>query len=303
MKVVDLGAFEIELMGRLLRTAQIRREWDVDVDDPEAIVKSIRAGGIRADLFTFMQRLPHSEPRFPYRMELDNIAAIPISTYDEWWTNQVNRRVRLKVKKSIREGIRVVKIEFTDDFVRGIMDIYNESPVRQGRTFRHYGKSFKETKEANGTYLDRADIFGAFHGEELAGFLKIVYSKGFARTMGIMGKIAHRDKAPMNALIAKAVEACVQRGVPYLTYGRYLYGAKGSDSLADFKRYNGFLKYDLPRYYIPLSTRGRIALALNLHKGLKAVLPRWLITPLLKLRKGAVERLRGEQVESGQDPR
>jgi len=301
MRIIELGANTIELKGRFIKTAQIWREWDVDVDDPEAIVRAIADSGIRADLFTFAQRLPHTKPRFPYHMEMDNVAAIPISTYEEWWENQVNRRVRLKVRKSVREGVRIEKVEYDDDFVRGIMRIYNESPVRQGRAFRHFGKSFEETKEANGTYLDRADIFGAYYGEELIGFLKIVYGKEFARTMGIMGKIAHRDKAPMNALIAKAVETCVGKGVPYLTYGRYFYGHKGADSFSDFKRYNGFLKYDLPRYYVPLSALGRIALMLNLHKGLKAALPGWLIKPLLRLRKGAVEKLHGDRSKSGQE--
>lgn len=299
MQVVDFEPFQLEISGRLIRTARVMREWDVDVENPEAVMEAIRTQGLRVDLFAFMQRHPDSKPSFKYYMEWENIAAIPLSTYDEWWTNQVNRRVRLKVRKSVRSGILVKHVEYDDDIVRGIMEIYNESPVRQGRAFRHYHKSFDEVKEANGTYLDRADIFGAYLGKELVGFLKVVYTQGFARTMGIMGKISHRDKAPMNALIAKAVETCIQKGVPYLTYGRYVYGLKGSDSMTDFKRQNGFLKYNLPRYYIPLSMRGRAALALKFHKGLKPLIPRWVVKPLLKLRKGALERLYGEHTESG----
>ena len=40
------------------------------------------------------------------------------------------------------------RVPFTDDFVHGIMDIYDETPVRQGRSFWHYKKSFEggETK-------------------------------------------------------------------------------------------------------------------------------------------------------------
>jgi len=69
-----------------------------------------------------------------------------------------------------------------------------------------------------------------------------------------------------------------------LSYGRYNYGNKGDDSLSNFKRYNGFEKIQLPRYYVPISTFGRIALALGLHKRLPERLPPRLIQALVRLR-------------------
>jgi hypothetical protein len=80
--------------------------------------------------------------------------------------------------------------------------------------------------------------------------------------------IRHRDKAPTNALIAQAVRSCAERGIRYLCYGHFSYGRKERDSLSDFKESNGFQKIELPRYYVPLTMRGRIALRLGLHRDL-----------------------------------
>ena len=70
----------------------------------------------------------------------------------------------------------------------------------------------------------------------------------------------HRDKAPTNALIAKAVEVCAEKGISYLTYGKYHYGKKDAKSLSDFKMRHGFDKIDIPRYYVPLTLKAKFAL-------------------------------------------
>ena len=95
----------------------------------------------------------------------------------------------------------------------------------------------------------------------------------------IISKISHRDKGPNNALVAKAVEICAREGVPYLVYMNW-----GSGSLSEFKRRNGFQKVTLPRYYVPLTSRGRMALHLGLHKGFRRVIPEPLQSSLKRLR-------------------
>ena len=89
----------------------------------------------------------------------------------------------------------------------------------------------------------------------------------------------------MNALIAKAVDVCHKKKFPYLVYGKFVYGKKGEDKLTDFKRHNGFKKICLPRYYIPLTFKGKIALKLNLHHDIEKILPQKIIVRLLDLRK------------------
>jgi len=61
----------------------------------------------------------------------------------------------------------------------------------------------------------------------------------------------------------------MRRATHFLSLVRdFSYGKKQRDSLADFKRHNGFQKVDLPRYYVPLTAAGRIALRLGLQHGI-----------------------------------
>jgi len=76
------------------------------------------------------------------------------------------------------------------------------------------------------------------------------------------------------------VERCAQKGFPYLVYALWL-----DDSLGDFKRSNGFQRFDLPRYFMPLTKNGKLALKLGLHRGWKEAVPKQIRKPLKKLRR------------------
>ena len=112
----------------------------------------------------------------------------------------------------------------------------------------------------------------------------MVYVGSYAATMQVLSMIRHREKAPTNALIAKAVEVCCDRGLSHFVYANFAYGKKGDDSLSEFKRANGFLKIDIPKYFVPLTRKGRIALALGLHRGAASLLPRWLVVAIVSIR-------------------
>ena len=85
----------------------------------------------------------------------------------------------------------------------------------------------------------------------------------------------------MNALIAKAVEICELKGMSYLTYGEY---EGSSSSLGEFKRHNGFQQVLLPRYYIPLTLKGKIVLKLKLHHRFARMLPKPVFVQLRRVR-------------------
>jgi len=281
---MEINGKTILIEGKIPRIAKLdswfQQEWFEDVENPEVLIDALRKSKHHPDILTFWQRLPDTEPKYSYPMELDSIAALPIKSYSFWWEKQIERKARNKIRKAQKNGVIVKPATFDDSFVRGITSIFNETPIRQGRHYLHYGKDFETVKRQFSRFLFREEIFGAYLGEELVGFIMLAYAENYAYLGQIISKIAHRDLAPNNALLAKAVERCAEKGVPYLVYALWL-----DDSLGDFKRSNGFQKFDLPRYFVPLTGKGKLALKLGLHRGWKAALPNRLKTPLKKLRK------------------
>jgi hypothetical protein len=169
---------------------------------------------------------------------------------------------------------------FDDTFVRGMTSIFNETPIRQGRRFLHYGKDFETIKRQFSRFLFREEIFGAYLAEDLIGFIFLADAGRYAFLGQIISKIAYRDLAPNNALLAKAVERCAEKGFRYLVYALWL-----DDSLGDFKRSNGFQRFDVPRYFVPLTPIGKLALKVGLHRGWREAVPKQIGKPLKKLRK------------------
>src|SRR3989475_9828065 len=193
---------EILVEGRLLRIARLEADGYEFLEDPEPVVGGLRKSGTRIDLFTFMQKLSETSPKYRYPMEWDNLAALAVSTFDHWWTRQVNDKTRNMVRRAEKKGVTVRVVPFDDAFVQGISAIYNESPIRQGRSFWHYGKDLEVIRRENATFLDRSVFIGAFLRESMIGFAKLVSdeAQGQAGLMQILSMIQHRDKAPTNEI-------------------------------------------------------------------------------------------------------
>jgi hypothetical protein len=266
---------EIKVDPGVIRIARVAEGYE-SVDDPEALVSALRQSGLRIDLFTFIQSLHQTTPKHEcYATEMENLAALPVTTFDHWWTHQIKSAARNKVRKAEKAGVIVREVPFDDDLIHGISAINNETPIRQGRKFLHYGDDLETIARKNGSFLNRAVFLGVFFEESLIGYAKLVSDEthGQAGLMQITSMIRHRDKAPNNMLIAQAVRSCAERGIPYLWYANFSYGKKVRDGLSDFKEFNGFQRVDLPRYYIPLTMSGRVALNLHLHHGLRELIP------------------------------
>ena len=277
----------IIVTGGWLKLAAVRDEdWQEGevVLPPDQFLAYVRQHkDLGADIFTFSQKPSDPTPRFPFYYEWDSVAAIRTGSFEDWWTNRVSTDLRRDVRKAAKLGVVVRRVPFNDELVRGIMEIYDETPIRQGGPFWHYKKGFAAVKLANATYVEKSDFLGAFWGDELIGFVKIVYVDRLARLMQIISKDAHRDKRAANALIAKAVEVCEAKGCSHLTYGKYHY-AQGADSLTAFKHRNGFEEVLTPKYYVPLTTKGGLALRLRLHRGLRALLPESVLRSLKRVK-------------------
>jgi hypothetical protein len=292
----------IIVTGSWLKVARVEDEdWREGqlVRNPEQFATEIHEIFPAADVFTFCQKLPDAVPRYNYHLEWENLAVVHTRNSSEWW-GKLTQVTRKNVRRALRRGLVVRSVECDDTLIRGIHAIYNEVPVRDGRPFVHFGKDVATIKREVSTMPDRSEFLAAFHDGELIGFIKLIHMGRLSSILHIVSKRSHYDKRPSNALIARAVEACQERGVEYLIYGHYDYGSRSNSTLTEFKRRNGFERLVVPRYFVPLTPRGRIALRLKLHHGAH-LLPQWCIEPILRVRTQYYDRqLRRFLSEAGQ---
>ncbi len=200
-KAVSLDCAKIDgqtysVTRRFVRVISLEDDWYEDVVDPASVIATLNKSKIRADVFTFWQRLPEIEPRYQYHTEWESLAVLSIKSFDYWWSKQIKDKTRNMVRKAEKSGIEV-------------------------------------------------------------------------REASYESKVEHRNKAINNALIAHTIKKCETQQLPYLVYAYW-----NENSLSDFKRHCGFEQVKLPRYFIPLTVKGTLALSCGVHRDLKGALPR-----------------------------
>ena len=290
--MIEVAGKPIQVRGSVLRLARLDAEKFFFLDDPEPVIEGLRRSDERIDMFTFIQKVTERTPKYSYFMEWDNLAVLPVSTFNNWWEKQIGFKARNKAKQAEKRGVVTREVPFSEELVRGICDIYNETPIRQGRKFPHFGKDLRTVYQEEATYLDRSVFLGAYLDGKLIGFTKILWDsdRSQAGLLNIVSLIAQRDKVPNNALVAHAVKFCAEQKIPFLVYSNFAYGKRKSDSLSDFKERNGFERVDLPRYYVPITPIGWAAYRLGLHKKVAERIPERLILKLRELRSSWYKR-------------
>lgn len=278
----------IIVRGRWIKVGLVHDEdWlETELEDPELCAKMLKeqgCHGVLADILTFSQKLPAIIPKFNYPMEWDSVAAVRTTSFKDWW-EKLPQETRKNVRRSQKRGVVVSIKNFDDDLAREITSVNNDSPLRQQVPFWHYGKTVDQVRKDQSSFLDRSEFICAYYCRELIGFLKLVYRGEIASILQFLPKASHQDKRPANALIAKAIELCEAKGLLYLTYGNFIYGNKRDTSLLEFKIRNGFEEILVPRFYVPLTRKGALALELKLHRGLIGILPESAIRILLSAR-------------------
>jgi hypothetical protein len=272
---------EVLIRGKLFRTISLRNEGYEFIDQPEAFSNEVRRCGSCADLLTFTQSIGRPDPIYDYHRDWDQLAVLPITTYEEWWKRQINDKTRNMVRKAGKKGVVLMPFQLDEQAIRGIKAIYDESPIRQGKPFKHYGKDLQTLFREHATFIDRSEFIGAFLDEMLIGFVKLVHQAGWSSMMQIISLTSQRDKAPTNALIAKSVEICGGKGVPYLQYG--IWSRRG---IGEFKEHHCFRSFQVPRYYVPISSVGRVVLSLGMHKQIRSRIPDRYFDRLIEIRAG-----------------
>ena len=232
------------------------------------------------DLFTFVERkwcCPVAKPPENWLKAEDNIALIEIVPFEEW-RRKIGKKTRNMIRKAEKNNVKTDLIQPSDDLANGVWKIYNETPIRQGRAFSHYGLTLENVKNLVHKSQDSTFV-GAFLDEELVGFIQLVHGDNLTVMAQILSLQKFWDKAVNNALVAKAMEVCASKKVSWLMYGRI----GNHPSLDNFKESNGFSKCTLTRFYVPITSKGRIAVKMGFHRSAKDVLPEPLKGPLIPL--------------------
>ena len=274
---VDVNGKKVFATGKWLRTAKVRGEemMEDELENPEAYIAKLTSDAndaLKADIFTFTQKLPATRPKYSYPMEWESVAAIRFVSFKQWWEG-LPQETRKNVRRSQKRGVAVSIKKFDDDLIQGIREVNDESPLRQGMPNGYYGKSYDETKKLYGEFVGRCDFICAYFDDNLIGFLHLVYRGAVASILNLTTRPSHFDKRPANALVAKAVELCEAKGISYISYGLYNYGNKRDDPLRTFKIRTGFEEILMPRFFVPLSRWGELCMKAKLHRGHIGILP------------------------------
>ena len=89
-----------------------------------------------------------------------------------------------------------------------------------------------------------------------------------------------------------------------LLYERFVYDNNVGNSLTRFKQSNGFVRMDLPRYFVPLNRRGTMYLSLGLHRDQRERIPQRLRRRFLDIRgKVYARRMGGDRQRAEVDGR
>ncbi len=285
---LKINGHEITASGSWLKIARVRGEemLETELEDPELYRRALKDDAnqiLRSDIFSFMQKLPATEPKYQYPMEWESIAAIHLVTFKQWWES-LPQETRKNVRRSQKRGVVISIRDFDEALIEGIRGVNDDSPTRQGMKNAYFGLKPDETRKRYGEFVGRSDFICAHQGDEMIGFLHLVYRGDVAAILNLTTKASHFDKRPANALVERAVAIAEARGISHISYGNYNYGNKRDSPLREFKIRNGFEEILVPRYFVPLTLWGRLCMKAKLHRGLIGILPQSIISIGLRAR-------------------
>lgn len=249
-------------------TASDSREYMQSILPTEELVKELHRR--RVDIFSFLERkwcCPIMEPSKTWSSAEDNIAILHLKSYDVWLKN-IGKKTRNMIRKAEKLGIGTDVAEANDRLAEGIWKILNETPIRQGRGFPHYGVSLDVVKR-NLVLFPNSTYIGTYFQNELVGFIYLIHGNRLTIISQLLSLQKHWDKAINNALVAKAIEFCSNRHTEWIMYGRM----GNHPTLDKFKDSNGFTKLQLTRYFLPLTAKGKLIIKLKLHREIRDTLP------------------------------
>ena len=105
-----------------------------ELETPELYIEKLKSDQgrtVKADIFTFTQKLPADRPKYPFTMEWESVAAIHLVSFNEWWES-LPQETRKNVRRSQKRGVVVRIRDFDDDLIHGIRAVNDDvsAPAR-----------------------------------------------------------------------------------------------------------------------------------------------------------------------------
>src|SRR5215469_10308876 len=110
---------EIRVSKGMVRVAHLDADMYQFLESPDPLIEVLRSSDSRPDLFTFTQTILETKPKYSYPMEWENLAVLPVTTFDDWW-ELVGKKTRNKVRLPEKKGVQIREVPFDDNLVRGI---------------------------------------------------------------------------------------------------------------------------------------------------------------------------------------
>jgi len=258
--------------------ARDSREYATDIFPNIAYIESLKNSGV--DIFTFIKRnwlYSPINPKNTWKIAEDNIAILHIKNYDYWW-NIIGKKTRNMIRKAKKNAVVTYKVIPNIALAKEIWMIYNETPIRQNRAFPHYGIKLENVSKKVVSSADHIFV-GSYFENKLVGFAELIIGENIAIISQLLSLQKYWNKAINNSLIAELVKICIDRKVEWLMYGRI----GNHPSLDKFKHNNGFNKFSVTRYYIPINLKGKLAIKMGLHQNLKDLIPKKLLYFILPI--------------------
>src|SRR5580698_7976564 len=82
--VMEVNGDKLITRGKWLRIAQVRGEemMENELENPNIHLTALKNDTrrvLKADIFSFTQKLPATQPKYPYPMDWESVAAIPLT--------------------------------------------------------------------------------------------------------------------------------------------------------------------------------------------------------------------------------
>ena len=218
-----------------------------------------------ADVLIFNDRPWMGEPiQLAHHDDL-SIALLSFNGYEDWFSS-LPRRKRKDIRNAGEEGVEILPIiKPSASEANEIVDLYRESPFREGRYFIAYDSWTSRRAMEKFRTDDKVVSNVAVYRGKIVGAARATFKEEVAVSNSILSSLALRARVRgvPALLLAAHVRALSSRGVRYLKYGHI---GLGLDSLDHWKLSHGFRPVRVSYNYVLLTRKARVCARFGLHR-------------------------------------